>query len=51
VQAVEALLSGVAQVEVGEQPPHGDRQARSQRAAIWLNQPIRRVSAMRGTGW
>ncbi|MCR5864456.1 hypothetical protein [Aquincola sp. J276] len=33
VQAGKALLLGIAQVEVGEQPPHRDRQPRQQRAA------------------
>ena len=49
VQAVEVLQLGVAQVQVGEQPPDGDADSRASHGLrIWLNQPMKRVSVMRG---
>jgi hypothetical protein len=42
VQALEALLPGLAQVQLGEQPPHADGQARQQRAAD-LAEPAHRM--------
>jgi hypothetical protein len=48
VQAFELGLARLRQVEIGKQPPAGDRQVPHHGFSILLNQPMNRVSAARG---
>ena len=48
MQTAKSLLSRVAKVEIGEQPPDPMERSRSNGGSIWLNQPKKRVDSCRG---